>query len=81
MPDPAASAPPTKPAPEPPMVGNLIQPGRLRWLYRLPLAVSRHARAPPSPGSKGRETARPGISRRRPPAIEAAVRFAGNLTR
>jgi single-strand DNA-binding protein len=62
------------------MLGNLIQSGRLRWLYCLPLVLSRHATVSTVPRVQGQG---------RPPGqaiqegctmTEAAVSFAGNLT-
>ena len=53
-PTPSRKRPTTKPAPEPSPFGSLIESGRLRWLYRLPLVVSWHARVSTVPGSKGR---------------------------
>jgi hypothetical protein len=45
MPNPQPQVSPTNPPPEPSRARQLIQSGRLRWLCRLPLAVSRHATA------------------------------------
>jgi single-strand DNA-binding protein len=59
---------------------RLIEMGRLRWLHRLPLVVSRHATVSTVPGSKGRAD-RPARQQQRGRTMtEAAVSFAGNLT-
>jgi hypothetical protein len=79
MPDHQPQAPPTNPAPEPSPLGSFMH-GRLRWLHRLPLVVSRHATASTGPRFHGDgQTARPGI-RKGPSMTEASVSFAGNLT-
>jgi hypothetical protein len=49
----AASAPPTNPAPEPSPLGSLIESGRLRWLYCLPLRSSRQATVSTVPRVQG----------------------------
>jgi len=80
MPNPQQQAPPTNPAPEPSLLGSLIH-GRLRWLYRLPLVLSRHATVSTVPRSKGRAD-RP-ARRQQGPAMsmtKASMGFAGNLT-
>jgi hypothetical protein len=60
-PTPAASPPPTNPAPEPATAGDLIRSGRLRWL--LPLAAWWHATVSTvPPGLRAGQTARPDIS-------------------
>jgi hypothetical protein len=43
MPDPSRKRPPTKPVPEPSMLGRGLMHGRVRWLSRLPLRVWWHA--------------------------------------
>jgi hypothetical protein len=59
------------------MLGSLVD-GRLRWLHRLPLVLSRHATVSTVPRVQG-QTARPGIQEGCA-MTEAAVSFAGNLT-
>jgi single-strand DNA-binding protein len=78
MPDPQPQAPPTNPAPEPGHRPAVLIHGRLRWLYRLPLVVSRHATVSTVPRFQGQGRP-PGQAFRRAEA-EAAVSFAGNLT-
>ena len=76
---PAASAPPTNPAPEPSLLGSFIH-GRLRWLHRLPLVATWHATASTGPRfHEDGQTARPG-TRKGHLMTEASVSFAGNLT-
>ena len=59
---------------------RLIQSGRLRWLHRLPPAVSRHATASTGPRfHEDGQTARPGIQEGCT-MTEPSVSFAGNLT-
>src|SRR5918994_4960108 len=50
---PAASTPPTNPAPEPSPLGSLIESGRLRWFHRLPLVFSQHATVSTVPRVQG----------------------------
>ena len=58
---PAASAPPTNPAPEPTHGRQSLIHGRLRWLHRLPLVLSRHATVSTGPRfHEDGQTARPG---------------------
>ena len=80
MPDPQPQAPPTNSAPEPAHGRRLIQSGRLRWLHRLPLVVSRHATASTVPRVQGQggppgQTIQEGST-----MTELSVSFAGNLT-
>jgi hypothetical protein len=50
----SASTPPTNPAPEPSPLGNLIQrAGRVRWLCRFLLVLSRHATVSAVPRVQG----------------------------
>src|SRR4029453_10066490 len=79
MPDPQPQAPhqPTRP-PSRPTVGALIQSGRLRWLHRLPLVLSRHATVATVPRSKGRAD-RPARQQEGQDMTEPSVSFAGNL--
>jgi hypothetical protein len=60
-------------------LGNLIH-GRLRWLHRLPLAVSRHATVSTVPRFQGQGRPPGQTSGRRRTMTEASVSFAGNLT-
>jgi hypothetical protein len=54
--------------------------GRLRWLCRLPLGLSRrHATVSTVPRVQGRADARPG-NRKGQTMTEPSVSFAGNLT-
>jgi single-strand DNA-binding protein len=81
MPDPQPQAgPPTKPTPEPSPLGSLIQPGRLRWLCRLPLMVFRHATVSTFPRFQGQGRPPGQATERGRTMTEAAVSFAGNLT-
>src|SRR4029450_7776236 len=57
-----------------------MQLGRLRWLHRLPLAVSRHATVSTVPRFQGQGRPPGQAFRRDAPMTEAAVSFAGNLT-
>jgi transposase len=52
-PTPSHKRPPTNPAPEPTNGRRLIQSGRLRWLHRLPLVLSRHATVSTVPRVQG----------------------------
>jgi hypothetical protein len=61
------------------MAGDLIH-GRLRWLYRLPLAAWWHATVSTVPRSKGRADRPARQSQEGRTMTEASVSFAGNLT-
>ena len=79
-PTPSRKRPPTNPPPEPTHGSAVLIDGRLRWLYRLPLVLSRHATVSTVPRvHEDGQTARPGNRRGRTMA-EASVSFAGNLT-
>jgi hypothetical protein len=80
MPDPQPQAPPTNSALEPATAGELMH-GRLRWLCRLPLGVSRHATVSTVPLVQGQ--GRPPGQATTGPAMsmtKASMGFAGNLT-
>src|SRR5215213_3695028 len=77
---PAASAPPTNPAPEPAIGRRLIQSGRLRWLHRLPLVALEHATVSTVPRVQGQGRPPGQATERGTPMTEASVSFAGNLT-
>jgi Single-strand binding protein family len=81
MPDPQPQAP-HQPSRHPSRACSaaLIQSGRLRWLHRLPLVLSRHASVSTVPWFQGQgrppgQTVQEGSS-----MTEATVSFAGNLT-
>jgi single-strand DNA-binding protein len=62
------------------MAGSLIQSGRLRSLYRLPLAALRHATASTVPRVQGQGRPPGQATGRGRTMTEASVSFAGNLT-
>ena len=61
------------------MAGELMH-GRLRWLYRLPLAALRHATASMVPRFQGQGRPPGQAPGRGRTMTEATVSFAGNLT-
>jgi hypothetical protein len=61
------------------MVGSLIH-GRVRWLCRVPLAVSRHATVSTVPRVQGQGRPPGQATERGSTMTEAALSFAGNLT-
>jgi single-strand DNA-binding protein len=61
------------------MVGEVMH-GRLRWLHRLPPAVSRHATASTVPRVQGQGRPPGQATERGGTMTEASVSFAGNLT-
>jgi hypothetical protein len=61
------------------VLGSLIQSGRLRWLHRLSLVLSRHATVSTVPRVQGRAD-RPARQQKGAHMTEASVSLAGNLT-
>ena len=59
---------------------HLIQSGRLRWLYRLPLVALRHATVSTVPRFQGQGRPPGQATGRGSTMTEASVSFAGNLT-
>jgi Single-strand binding protein family len=79
MPNPRRKRP-TNPAPEPTHGRRLILSGRLRWLCRLPLGVSRHATVSTVPRFQGQGRPPGQATGRGSTVTEPSVSFAGNLT-
>jgi single-strand DNA-binding protein len=81
MPDPQPQAPhqPTR-HPSRAHSAVLIHWGRLRWLHRLPLVLSRHATVSTVPRVQGQGRPPGQAIRKGHPMTEASVSFAGNLT-
>src|SRR5512132_4415199 len=77
---PAASTPPTNPAPEPACAGSLTRWGRLRWLHRLPPVALWHATVSTVPRFQGQGRPPGQATGKGRTMTEAAVSFAGNLT-
>ncbi len=77
---PAASTPPTNPAPEPTHGRRVLMHGRLRWLHRLPLVASRHATVSTVPRFQGQGRPPGQATGRGSTMTEASVSFAGDLT-
>src|SRR5512132_3515086 len=79
---PAASTPPTNPAPEPAHGRRpaAFMHGRLRWLCRLPLAACWHATVSTVPRFQGQGRPSGQATERGRTMTEASVSFAGNLT-